>query len=82
MLNAPLSRFTLWSLCDFCRLPGIHVLITALYEALPAFASIGGVLLLTLFCYAVIGVPLFGSIDLSRAQGLDKHSNFQNVAQV
>lgn len=65
-----------------CRLPGIELLVGALYAALPSFASIGGVLLLTLFCYAVVGVPLFGDIDLSRAQGLSEHANFRNVAQV
>lgn len=65
-----------------CRLPGVEVLVNSLYAALPALLSIGGVLLLNLFCYAVMGVPLFGSLDLTRTQGLGEHSNFLNVAQV
>jgi len=43
--------------------------------AIPELANVGGLLLLFIFLYAVLGVFLFAEVKL-QGDGLTKHANF------
>jgi len=56
------------------RAPAIQIIFQTLMEALPAIASLGLLLGLLFFMYAVIGIGQFGTVTLQ--DNLNYHSNF------
>ena len=56
------------------RAPAIQIIFQTLMEALPAIGSLGLLLGLLFFMYAVIGIGQFGSVTLQ--DNLNYHSNF------
>jgi hypothetical protein len=61
---------------------GLQMLFDTLTSATASFASVGSVLLLVSFCYAIAGVSLYGHLDLDCTSALDSHNNFQSVPNV
>jgi len=54
----------------------IKVIFETLYVTIPALTNIGGLLLLFLYIYSVLGVFLFSEVQLQ--DSLDIHANFQS----
>jgi hypothetical protein len=54
----------------------IKVIFETLYVTIPALTNIGGLLLLFLYIYSVLGVFLFAEVKLQ--DNLDIHANFQS----
>ena len=48
-----------------------------LMSALPAMGSLGALLLLLIFMFAIIGTSFFALVDLDGAAEMNKHANFQ-----
>ena len=56
----------------------INVIFHTLTEAAPSIASLGSLLLLTVFMYAIIGMRLFAFANVTNQPTINYFSNFQD----
>ena len=56
----------------------LQIIFNTLVEALPAMGSLGMLLLLLMFMYAVIGMSQFGFANITDQENADYHANFRN----
>uniref|UniRef100_A0A061RPV3 Voltage-dependent calcium channel L type alpha-1D n=1 Tax=Tetraselmis sp. GSL018 TaxID=582737 RepID=A0A061RPV3_9CHLO len=56
------------------NLKGVRSLFSTLVSSLPAFWSVGSLLVLLFFIYAYVGVLLFGTVRIN--EGMNHHANF------
>lgn len=57
------------------RAKSLNIIFETFLITIPALANIGGLLLLLLYLYSIIGVSLFATVKLQ--DNLDQHANFQ-----
>ena len=60
----------------------IGQLLRTLVFAAPAVGNVSMLALLVYYCYAVLGMAMFGKINLQRANAMDANGNFSNMIQV
>ena len=58
--------------------PKLQEIFSTLLSATPAMASLGMILMLLIFMFAIIGMSQFSLVDLDGAGEMNKHVNFQN----
>lgn len=56
----------------------INIIFHTLTEAAPSLASLGSLLLLVVFMYAIIGMRLFGFANVTDQPSINYHSNFKD----
>lgn len=56
----------------------LSIIFNTLVEALPSMASLGMLLLLLMFMYAVIGMSQFGFANITDLDNTDYHTNFRD----
>lgn len=56
----------------------LQIIFNTLFEAIPSMASLGMLLLLLMFMYAIIGMSQFGFANITDQDNADYHANFTN----
>lgn len=56
----------------------LQIIFKTLIEAAPSMISLGMLLLLVMFMYAIIGMKMFGFVNISEQSTVNYHVNFQN----
>ena len=56
----------------------LQIIFNTLFEAIPSMASLGMLLLLLMFMYAIIGMSQFGYANITDQPNADFHANFRN----
>ena len=59
-------------------LKGLNILFKTLVISIPTIVNVGGLMFIVFFIFAVLGVKLFGKVDMTAADDYGHYANFQS----